>query len=327
MKGYKIFNSKWQCSGFQFEIGKTFKENIKPEYNKRGFHFCVNPIDLFDHHFNPLDYYFNPSCKIAEIEAIGNIDADDYNYNRNYCTDEIHIIRELTWQEILVLVNSGNKCTGYGNNGDYNSGHYNNGNYNSGNCNSGDRNSGNKNSGNYNSGDNNSGRYNRGDYNSGDYNRGHFNSGMHNTGNHNSGSWNNGSHNCGRHNNGDCNNGCWNNTNHASGCFNTEEQTITMFDKPSNWTWQDWARSEANMLLCTMPDNVDKWINADDMTRKEKKEHPEHHTTGGYLRADNNANNRQDWWNNLSASEKDIIKSMPNFDADKFKQCTGIDTN
>lgn len=35
--------------------------------------------------------------------------------------------------------------------------------------------------------------------------------------------------------------------------------------------------------------------------------------------------NRQEWYNELSEVDKNIIKAMPNFDADKFKKCTGIE--
>ena len=30
------------------------------------------------------------------------------------------------------------------------------------------------------------------------------------------------------------------------------------------------------------------------------------------------------WWDNLTDEEKDIIKSIPNFDPDKFFEITGI---
>jgi hypothetical protein len=31
MKGYKVFDPDWTCRGFQFEVGKTFEEDVKPE--------------------------------------------------------------------------------------------------------------------------------------------------------------------------------------------------------------------------------------------------------------------------------------------------------
>ena len=103
-------------------------------------------------------YSFDPNNKVAEIEAIGEIDFDDTNSKR--CTNKIVILKELKWSEVLDMCN-----TGKGNSG----------NRNSGNDNSGNRNSGNRNSGYYNSGNYNSGHYNSGYYNSGDHNSGYCN--------------------------------------------------------------------------------------------------------------------------------------------------------
>ena len=62
-----------------------------------------------------------------------------------------------------------------------------------------------------------------------------------------------------------------------------------------------------------------------DMTDEEKAEHPTHETTGGYLKVLDESECAQFWWNWLSDSDKNIIKSIPNFDPEIFKQCTGID--
>ena len=148
MKGFKVFNSDWTCRGFQFEVGKTFAKDVTPVCCRRGFHFCTKAADCFKY------YDFNPDNKIAEVEALGDIDT---NNNDSKCsTNKIHIIREITWHEVLDLVNLGKACTGLSNSGNYNSGNCNSGNCNSGDCNSGDCNSGNWNSGNYNSGNCNS---------------------------------------------------------------------------------------------------------------------------------------------------------------------------
>ena len=158
MRGYKVFNPDWTCRGFKFEVGKTFTEDVIPVCCDRGFHFCTKATDCFNY------YGFNPDNKVAEVEALGDIDT---NNNDSKCsTNKIHIIREIAWPEVLDLVNLGKACTGFCNRGDYNSG----------NGNSGNRNSGNGNSGNRNSGD-----YNRGDYNSGDWNKTYFSNGCFNT--------------------------------------------------------------------------------------------------------------------------------------------------
>ena len=153
MKGFKVFNSDWTCRGFQFEVGKTFTEDVTPVCCDRGFHFCTKAADCFKY------YDFNPDNKVAEVEALGDIDTN--NDDSKCSTNKIHIIREITWQEVLDLVNLGKACTGL--------------------CNSGNRNSGNRNSGNRNSGDCNSGNCNSGNRNSGDWNKTNFSNGCFNT--------------------------------------------------------------------------------------------------------------------------------------------------
>ena len=100
-----------------------------------------------------------------------------------------------------------------------------------------------------------------------------------------------------------------------------------MFNKPSDWTFNDWRHSEAKSILDSVPNNVPLWVRSDDMTDEEKEQHPKYETTGGYLKEINDSKYVQGWWNNLSDHEKNIIKSLPNFDAEIFKEITGIDIN
>ena len=39
VKGYKVFNPDWTCSGFQYEVGKTFEHDGNIEMCGSGFHF------------------------------------------------------------------------------------------------------------------------------------------------------------------------------------------------------------------------------------------------------------------------------------------------
>ena len=203
------------------------------------------------------------------------------------CTDKLEIIREIPWQELLEIVNMGKGCTGLCNSGNRNSG-----NCNSGDCNSGDCNSGNRNSGNCNSGDCNSGDW--------------------NSGNRNSGDWNSGD---------------WNKTNFSNGCFNTVKPKIYLFNKPSEWNYQDWLNSDARYLLNQIPGNVLEYIWLDDMTDEEKAAHPEAETTGGYLKELDNSESAVIWWRGLSDRQKNIITAIPNFDKAIFKEITGIDVD
>ena len=141
MKAYKVFNPDWTCMNFQYEVGKTYKIEGKPEMCKRGFHACKNVSDCFSY------YSFDHENKVAEVELSGTIlGADD----DKQCCSEITIVKELSWLEMLLIANTGNENTGHGNSGNWNSGHMNSGNRNSGNRNSGSWNSGNWNSGHFN---------------------------------------------------------------------------------------------------------------------------------------------------------------------------------
>ena len=173
MKGYKVFNSDWTCRGFQFEVGKVFEEDVTPVCCDKGFHFCTKASDCFSY------YDFDPNNKVAEVEALGEIDSNDED--SKCCTNKIKIVREINWQEVLELVNLGKACTGLYNSGNRNSGDWNSGDWNSGDYNSGNRNSGDWNSGDWNSGDYNSGNRNSGDWNSGDWNKTCFSNGCFNT--------------------------------------------------------------------------------------------------------------------------------------------------
>jgi hypothetical protein len=63
------------------------------------------------------------------------------------------------------------------------------------------------------------------------------------------------------------------------------------------------------------------------MTDAEKVAHPEHETTGGYLKKLDESECAQNWWDSLSERDRSVIKALPNFDAEIFKKCTGIDVN
>ena len=276
IKGYKVFNSDWTCRGFQYEVGKIFEEDVIPSCCDQGFHFCLKASDCFNY------YKFCSDNKVAEVVALGDVDyADD---NTKCCTNRIRIVREIPWDEVLRIVNTGKDCTGLCNTGDCNTGD----------CNTGDWNTGNRNTGNRNTGDWNTGNRNTGDC---------------NTGNRNTG---------------DCNTGDWNRSSFNAGCFNTEEQKITMFNKPSDWSYRNWLNSDARYLLNQIPKNVVEWVYSKDMTDEEKAEHPTHETTGGYLKVLDESECCQLWWDGLNEQQREVIFSLPNFDSDIFEQCTGI---
>lgn len=225
MKGFKVFNSDWTCRGFQFEVGKTFTEDVTPVCCDRGFHFCTKAADCFKY------YDFNPDNKVAEVEALGDIDTN--NDDSKCSTNKIHIIREITWQEVLDLVNLGTAVIAT--------------------------------------------------------------------------------------------------AVIATAVIGTRlafqmvvsiqnHQKIFLFNKPSDWTYQDWLNSDARYILMNCPSNVLSWIWEDDMTDEEKEQHPEYLVTGGFLKHIEKETGRQMWWDGLSDRKKDIVMQLPNFDKDIFKE-------
>ena len=154
------------------------------------------------------------------------------------------------------------------------------------------------------------GRCNSGDWNSGDWN---------------SGDWNSGNRNSGNRNSGNRNSGDWNKTSFSNGCFNTVSPKIYMFNKPTNWTLEHWLNCRARYLLNQIDDCPLEYVWFDSMTDEEKAAHPEAKTTDGYLKERTTADNARKWWAGLSADDRNIIFSLPNFDAVIFKEITGID--
>ena len=269
--GFKVFRPDWTCSPNgntkQYTCPGKFEEEGELDVCGHGMYFCENAADCFNY------YDFDSNNKVAEVIAYGTVLKE----GDKSCTDKLEIVREIPWDEVLRIVNTGKNCTGR--------------------CNTGDWNTGNRNTGDWNTGD--------------------WNTGNRNTGNRNTGDWNTGNRNTGD----------WNKSSFNTGCFMTEEQNIMFFNKPSNWTYNDWLRSDARYLLNRIPKNVVEWIYSEDMTDEEKAEHPTHETTGGYLKVLDESDCGQLWWGSLSDRQKNIIKALPNFDPEIFEQCTGINVN
>jgi hypothetical protein len=127
IKGFKVFEPDWTCHGFQYEVGKEYFHDGNIGLCQAGFHFCQVASDCFNY------YSFDPNNKVAEVEAIGLTETED---NKSV-TNKIRIVREIPWQELLTIVNTGKACTGL-----WNTGNRNTGNRNTGDCNTGNRNTG-----------------------------------------------------------------------------------------------------------------------------------------------------------------------------------------
>ena len=137
---------------------------------------------------------------------------------------------------------------------------------------------------------------------------------------------NTGKDNTGNRNTGNCNTGDWNSADNSTGCFNTETEKIRLFNKPSDWTYQDWLNSKAWCVMIDCPHTRTIWIDSENMIDSEKEENPTWECTGGYLKTIEVTNrDKQAWWDGIDDSDKESVMSLPNFDKDIFKETTGIE--
>ena len=171
--------------------------------------------------------------------------------------------------------------------------------------------------------------FNFGEDNIGEKNILHENVGNRNVGNRNVGDDNNGDCNIGNRCIGDFNrtpHGClgdWNTADYAFGAFNTKvsDKEINLFNQPSSWTFDMWRNSQACQLLKRVknyfePSTVleENWNMTLGQIKQIRKKEQKQEFYQAY----------EAWWDDLTKKEKQIIRSIPNFDATVFYRVTGI---
>ena len=284
----KGFDKDLKCRGMQFEVGKIYETGASDDELRC----CTDTVIHFCESLGDVHEYYNANGnnRFCEVEPLGKVVKEDDKLG----TNKIFIVREIVGDELNNLKGLINGNTGLFNSGDRNSGDRN----------SGDRNSGDRNSGNWNYGDRNSGNWNSGYYNSGNWNSGYYNSGDWNSGN-----WNS---------------GYWNSCNRSTGLFNTKERTIIIFNKDSGMMFEEAEQTAWYDLIFKHSLRLDEWV---EYTDAEKKESVIRQCTGGYLKKYTYKEACANWWNKYTDDEKQIIMTMPNFDADIFEEITGIDVH
>jgi hypothetical protein len=136
--------------------------------------------------------------------------------------------------------------------------------------------------------------------NTGEENSGNYNSGNYNSGYCNSGDWNSGNYNSGDYNSGNRNSGCCNSGNYNSGFFNTDEPTVRMFNKDTGK-----KRSEIDVPYLHLP--ITEWdSDGKTLIKRTYKE--------AWAKA----------WSKATEKTKQRFLDLPNFDAEIFKEITGI---
>ena len=86
-------------------------------------------------------------------------------------------------------------------------------------------------------------------------------------------------------------------------------------------TLREFRNSKYNEALCSVLFILTEWI---EYTEEEMKEDENKRLIGGYLKEYSYKEACANWWSELTEENREIIMSIPNFDADKFYEITGI---
>jgi hypothetical protein len=137
----------------------------------------------------------------------------------------------------------------------------------------------------------------------------------------NTGYCNTGYRNTGKCNTGNHNTGNWNSCNHETGSFNTTTaDTIRVFNKTISRS--EWDRAYLpDFLYFTLTE----WVEESDMTDREKQDHPEYKTIGGYLKSYEYKEAFQKSWDKADPEDREHVRNIPGFDPDIFYEISGID--
>ena len=127
--------------------------------------------------------------------------------------------------------------------------------------------------------------------------------------------------NTGSDNTGYINSGNWNSGNCNTGFFNTKENKCYIFDTLSDMTVMEFYNSRYYNALCSSDFVLTEWIY---YTEEEKRADKAKELIGGYLKKYDYKEACAKWWANMTEQNREIVKQIPNFDADKFFEITGI---
>ena len=91
MKAYKGFDKDLKCRGFQYEIGKEYKED-DAKLCESGFHACLNPLDVWS-------YYPPAESRFCEVELDNAV--EEKGDDSKVCGKSIKVGAEIGIKEIV----------------------------------------------------------------------------------------------------------------------------------------------------------------------------------------------------------------------------------
>ena len=120
---------------------------------------------------------------------------------------------------------------------------------------------------------------------------------------------------------GDWNTGDCNKSHYSNGFFNTIDTNVSIFNILSNFTNKEFKNTKYYKALTEYYPILTEWIY---YTQEEINNDKAKELIGGYLKTYDYKEAHKIWWNKLSNESKEIIKLIPNFDAEIFEEITGI---
>jgi len=141
-----------------------------------------------------------------------------------------------------------------------------------------------------------------------------------NTGKNNTGYSNSGDSNSGNRNSGNSNSG-----NRNSGFFNSNEPKVRIFNLQTELSFSECFNSDWYKILFYQHDiKLNSWVYFSKMTDEEKIQFPKAYVCDGYLKT---IPYKEAWKNlfaELTKAEIEVVKTIPNFNAEIFEEITGI---
>ncbi len=99
--GFKAATHELKCRDHQFEVGQTYTIDGDPIQCKRGFHFCANPLDVWNYY--PLIQHDGKLTRYMTVEAVGAVKHD----SDKSVTASIAIRAELTLPAFIMAAVDG----------------------------------------------------------------------------------------------------------------------------------------------------------------------------------------------------------------------------
>lgn len=120
---------------------------------------------------------------------------------------------------------------------------------------------------------------------------------------------------------GDGSTGYWSISDYSTGHFSTiDYDGFGSFNKKCSP--QEWIDADKPSFLYF---NLTEWIHESNMSSEEREANPSYKVTGGYLKKYEYKEAFKKSWDKASKEDQQKVFTLPNFDAEIFKQISGID--